>query len=76
METFPIYETMWDEHQEEMVSTDKIVGYITTSHKGEVLGKGETIAESEEKAVMSLYPLEYAITIPKKAKQRRVFAKV
>ena len=55
MEIVAIAETYWSEREEEMIDTGLIAGYEARGYGGTVLGRGESIAEATEAALIAMY---------------------
>lgn len=63
MEIFPITDVYFSERDGEMVDTGVIIGYEAIGSSGIVLGRGETIAEATEAALIAMYSPESGINI-------------
>lgn len=55
MEIFPISEVYYRSVDGEMVDTGLIIGYEARGYNGIVLGRGESIAEATDAALLAMY---------------------
>lgn len=55
MEVLPIHDAHWDDERGEMVEGYAVIGYECYGLNGQVLGRGETVADAIEEALKTAW---------------------